>query len=119
MLTCGHRFAGESLVFNGVLLTAAWRFKANSSRGQAHARRLFLVSLAYLPVFFVCLLLHQKRRPADDTSDGEAAVSSTPMAALDDSMTRVRERGREFCHHEMASASGSGKCPIPLPIRRE
>ena len=53
-------FAVESIGFNGALLYAAYRFYGNSSRGQAHARRLFLVSLAYLPVFFGCLMLASK-----------------------------------------------------------
>ena len=40
-------------------------FNRHEQRGQAHARRLFLASLAYLPVFFVCLILHQRRPPAE------------------------------------------------------
>ena len=66
-------FVVESAAFNGPLLLAAWRFRANSERGQAHARRLFLISLVYLPVFFGCLLMHQKREPEDRSADGRAA----------------------------------------------
>ena len=85
----------ESAAFNGALLLAAWRFSSNSSRGQAHARRLFLVSLAYLPVFFGCLLLHQKReRQAVVAQDVRDAGWTTPVRE------RLVERGRELCIHE-------------------
>ena len=95
----------ESAAFNGALLLAAWRFSSNSSRGQAHARRLFLVSLAYLPVFFGCLLLHQKREPQvvvveDDMRD---AGWTTPVRE------RLVERGRELCIHENLTGNVSSE----------
>lgn len=84
-------FTFESIAFNGALLAAAWRFHNNSSRGQAHARRLFLVSLAYLPVFFGCLLLHQKQR-----NQAQLRGATSTGDALDG----IREAGRELCVHE-------------------
>ena len=88
-------FAIESVGFNGAMLYAAWRFHSNSSRGQAHARRLFLVSLAYLPFFMGCLLLHQRRSPlaVDEDTEAHAALLAEPRE-------RLRARGRELCIHE-------------------
>jgi len=104
-------FAVESAAFNGVLILAAWRFYSNSERGQAHARRLFLASLAYLPIFFGCLLIHQ-RRPALTTEDELAA------APLDESLERIRTRGRELCVHEHITKSGAegngSRCPVAV-----
>jgi hypothetical protein len=113
---CGRsRFAVESVAFNGALLLAAWRFSANSSRGQAHARRLFLVSLAYLPIFFGCLLLHQRRQPlsASAALDDELPTDHEADAPLAPSLEqtaqtaehghplgRLRAAGRELCLHE-------------------
>jgi protoheme IX farnesyltransferase len=91
-------FAIESTLFNGVLLAAAWRFRSNSSRGQAHARRLFLVSLAYLPIFFGCLLLHQRRQPATLAAATDDDASS--VSPLEEPLERIRARGRELCLHE-------------------
>ena len=72
-------FPLESIGFNGVFLLAAYRFYSHSS-SQAHARRLFLASLAYLPVMFACLLLHQRR--AKDEEGLEIAATVTPALAL-------------------------------------
>lgn len=109
-----------------MLLAAAWRFHRNHSRGQAHARRLFLVSLAYLPVFFGCLLLHQRRQPATleaEASEEERHTTSHTLPAIDEPLTRIRERGREYCLHEQgvrmseaaeaadAGANGSESAP--------
>ena len=46
-------------------LLACCLFTRHKQRGQAYARRLFLASLVYLPVFFACLILHQRRPPAE------------------------------------------------------
>ena len=112
-------FALESIVFNGALLLAAWRFSANSSRGQAHARRLFLMSLVYLPAFFACLLVHQKRSPpkADSEEAGAegAAEAAAPILAFDESLTRLRAHGRELCTHSRASSRAT--TPIVDPGR--
>jgi len=112
-------FAVESFAFNGLLLLAAFRFRQNHDRGQAHARRLFLASLAYLPVFFFCLLLHQKRQPAVATEELEDV-------AYDDARDRLLSRGRELCLHEHIvhpaddaadaqeerAAAGARACPV-------
>jgi len=87
-------FAVESIAFNGLLLAAAWRFKRNHQRGQAHARRLFLASLAYLPVFFGCLLLHQRRQPA------ELEHTTEVEEMYEEARDRLRSRGRQLCVHE-------------------
>ena len=115
-------FAVESVGFNGVLLLAAWRFYSNSSRGQAHARRLFLASLAYLPLFFGCLLLHQRRESVEVPLD-EAAALPAPAEALDrmlvdESLERIRSKGRELCIHEHVVSGGGNAtdpslCPMP------
>lgn len=89
-------FPLESIGFNGALLLAAWRFRAQEQRGQAHARRLFLTSLVYLPIFFACLLLHQKRAPAEPLEAGVIAEDD----ANRDAINRMRSRGRELCLHE-------------------
>lgn len=120
-------FAIDSIGFNGMLLFAAWRFYSNSSRGQAHARRLFLASLAYLPIFFGCLLLHQKRLPAEMAIDEDARLPA-PAESLDrllveESLTRLRERGRDLCIHEHVVTGGGNstdpaRCPMPLSAER-
>ena len=111
-------FAVESIGFNGALLYAAYRFYGNSSRGQAHARRLFLVSLAYLPVFFGCLMLHQKRR---NTAEVEEEVGVPLEEEEAHPLERLRARalsagrssGRELCIHEqiidMSAAAADGE----------
>ena len=126
-------FAIESVAFNGALLAAAYRFHSNSSRGQAHARRLFLVSLGYLPLFFGCLLLHQRRQPVEQRieqqmtlEDGAPPAPSaaqeqqqlastieleavkqlgyTAVASIDESREAVRAAGRGLCIHEQLVA---------------
>jgi protoheme IX farnesyltransferase len=117
-------FAIESVAFNGALLAAAWRFHRNSSRGQAHARRLFLVSLGYLPLFFGCLLLHQKRQPVEqplglDAASAEDGLASTveleavrklahtAAVSIDESREAAREVGRGLCLHEQLASAPS------------
>jgi len=111
-------FPIESIGFNGVMVLAAARFARNSQRGQAHARRLFLVSLAYLPFFFFCLLLHQKKPnhlPAPLEEGVEVDGAADPIVQQRE---RLRERGRQICIHEQitsGAADGSaGKrgCPV-------
>ena len=114
-------FPVESVAFNGALLLAAWRFRSKSSRGQSHARRLFLASLAYLPIFFGCLLVHQ-RRPLGMMRDEKAIVSSW------EPLQYIRARGRDFCLHRQivdmcgavdpasrleAPLAQAGSCPVP------
>ena len=70
-------FPLESIGFNGLFLLAAWRFYSHSS-SQAHARRLFLASLAYLPVMFACLLLHQRREKDEEGLEIAATVPANP-----------------------------------------
>lgn len=86
-------FPIESVGFNGLMLFAAWRFSQNSQRGQAHARRLFLASLAYLPAFFFCFLLHHKQRAS--ATDTVEEPSHAPEV-----LDRLRDRGRQLCLHE-------------------
>jgi len=88
-------FAVESVGFNGLLLLAAFRFRQNHQRGQAHARRLFLASLAYLPVFFACLLLHQNRQPITARLAEEVVDDG-----YNDARDRLLSRGRQLCLHE-------------------
>ncbi|KAL1514499.1 hypothetical protein AB1Y20_003598 [Prymnesium parvum] len=117
-------FAVESLGFNGLLLFAAWRFKRNHARGQAHARRLFLASLAYLPIFFACLLLHQERPPPPPP-----AVTRRPLGVehlseagllYEEGRNQLREKGRELCLHEHVvhtaddEAAATRACPVVL-----
>jgi len=112
-------FAVESIAFNGVLLWASARFARNSQRGQAHARRLFLASLAYLPIFFFCLLLHQRRQPlAVSASPEESAVDmdaigvgTSDAESLAEARERLRERGRRICIHEQITSGGSRDSP--------
>lgn len=115
-------FPIESVGFNGVLLLAAWRFYSNSQRGQAHARRLFLVSLAYLPLFFACLLLHQRRSSVDEENTLPATDEVLDRLLVNESIERVKERGRELCIHEhVVSGGGSSTdpsaCPVPGTLR--
>ena len=102
-------FAIESVAFNGALLLAAWRFHSNSSRGQAHARRLFLVSLGYLPLFFGCLLLHQRRQTHSATvEEDEEATLAHAAGSMDEPLERIRAKGRELCIHEQIVSGASG-----------
>merc|ERR1712087_736682 len=97
-------FPVESIAFNGAMLLAAARFAGNSQRGQAHARRLFLLSLAYLPLFFACYLLHQ-RRPI---LEKEEAAEEVEVGVQGDVRERLRHRGRQMCIHEQLSSSNGG-----------
>ena len=82
-------------------LLACCLFTRHEQRGQAHARRLFLASLVYLPVFFACLILHQRRPPA------ELGVAATVEAeALEQVRVAARSRGRELCLHEQMVRPG-------------
>lgn len=92
-------FAVESVGFNGALIFAAWRFSSHSSQGRAHARRLFLGSLVYLPVFFAALLVHQRRQPN--------GVDAGDLAVLEESLVVIREAGRGLCMHERLANSSS------------
>lgn len=120
LTTC--MFPIESVVFNGGLLLAAWRFSRNSQRGQAHARRLFLASLAYLPVFLACLLIHQ-RRPVPVTMEDRLESEGELKGELivDETLERIKARGRQLCIHEhlvqsdeadgQHSGSSAARCP--------
>lgn len=121
-------FPLEGLVLNGLFIGAAWRFRAHEKRGHAHARRLFLASLLYLPVFFACLLLHQRR----ETAALETALEEDKRGAIEHVRGEVRARGRELCLHEQmltaphaedagaastappltATAANPGRCPV-------
>lgn len=112
-------FPVESVAFNGAMLFAAARFAGNSQRGQAHARRLFLLSLAYLPLFFGCFLLHQRRAPVATALARDEPVEELEVEAdaTADVRERLRQRGRQMCIHENISTKNGGVasgslCPV-------
>jgi len=112
-------FPVESIAFNGAMLVAAARFAGNSQRGQAHARRLFLVSLAYLPLFFGCFLVHQRRAHLTEEEEARHVVevgepSEADADAHGDVRERLRQRGRQICIHEKLSASNNGSSGLSL-----
>jgi hypothetical protein len=107
-------FAVESVLFNGLMMASAARFLRSSPRSSPddrvaqtiHARRLFFVSLAYLPLFFGCLLLHQRRRdPAELEAHDEAEIDARNWIR-----EGVRERGRRLCPHE--ALESPHLCPV-------
>jgi protoheme IX farnesyltransferase len=65
-------FPIESLAFNGVLLYASYKFKADPSVGNA--RRVFKASLLYLPVFMGLMIFH-KNGWSDDGHDAATAAA--------------------------------------------
>jgi len=115
-------FVVESLAFNGLLLAASARFARNPQRGQAHARRLFLASLGYLPLFFFCLLLHQRRKPLAATSAVEEltadadALPSELEALGAEARERLRQRGRQICLHEQITNNNGGDGGRPRDV---
>jgi protoheme IX farnesyltransferase len=65
-------FPIESLAFNGMLLYASYKFKADPS--VANARRVFKASLLYLPVFMGLMIFH-KNGWSDDGHDAATAAA--------------------------------------------
>lgn len=131
LTTC--MFPIESILFNGAMLTAAARFH-NAPPNQrslqtTHARRLFFVSLAYLPFFFFCLLLHQRDRVKNELSESVVHSTTMPDASLayppfsdetdasgtgeplSEAREALRRRGRRLCIHERMD-SHSSLCPV-------
>jgi len=110
-------FAVESLAFNGAMLHASARFASDSQRGTPHARRLFLASLLYLPLFFGFMLLHQ-RPPAHVAAAtaleaDNADVAEEGAIATAGPRERVLERGRKMCIHEQIQ-NNKTLCPVAI-----
>ena len=130
MTTC--MFPIESLAFNGLMLGAAMRFKQEHGN-TAHAKRLFYVSLLYLPFFFFCLLLHQRNpelatrpQPAEQLDAwaaraAERAVSgrgAPPALAGElndplDPRPAIRQGGIKLCPHEHLERPSKGRVLCP------
>ena len=118
-------FPLEGLVFNAPMVFLAWRFARTPERGQAHARRLFLASLAYLPLFFGCLLLHQRRKApaaAEEEADAPLALATADVgeeeitAAYAAKQAELKARGREYCVHEHPELTGELQPSAPLRV---
>jgi len=93
-------FAVESVAFNGGLLWLAHGFRRQ--RTQASARRLFLYSLAHLPVMLGLMILHGTHR-------SEEEGDPHPGARF---LDRVRAAGRAVCIHEHVKAPDA--CPVVI-----
>ena len=74
-----------------------------TARLQAHARRLFLASLVYLPVFFGCLLLHQRRHPVELNVPAAAEEANWAEELYEETRDRLRTKGRWAPHGSIAS----------------
>ena len=118
-------FPLEGLVFNAPMVFLAWRFARTPERGQAHARRLFLASLAYLPLFFGCLLLHQRRKApaaAEEEADAPLALATADVgeeeitAAYAAKQAELKARGREYCVHEHPELTSELQPSAPLRV---
>ena len=76
-----------------------------------------------LPLFFVCLLLHQRRVALDDEHTLPAPTDEVlDRLLVNESIERVKERGRELCIHEHVvsgggSSSDAAACPLPSTVR--
>ena len=90
---------------------------------QAHARRLFLASLAYLPVFLACLLIHQRRTASATIEHGvESEGELKGELMVDETLERIKARGRQLCIHEhlvqsdeaaaQHAGSSAARCPV-------
>ena len=76
------------------------------------------VRLADLPLFFGCLLLHQRRATVDEDAALPASDEALDRLLVDESIQRLRSRGRELCIHEHVVTGGGNstepaRCPIP------
>ena len=114
------------------MLGAAMRFKQEHGN-TAHAKRLFYVSLLYLPFFFFCLLLHQRNpelatrpQPAEQLDAwaaraAERAVSgrgAPPALAGElndplDPRPAIRQGGIKLCPHEHLERPSKGRVLCP------
>ena len=103
-------FALEGIALNSYALYVANKFR--QERTNANARKVFLTSLWYLPIWLVLFLLHSK--VWDEEKDRDVLRD-----ALSGMIHSVREQGRQICLHEHAIAknpvpAGEEACPITM-----
>jgi len=100
-------FALEGIVLNAYALHVAYKFR--QERTNANARKVFLMSLWYLPSWLVLFLLHSK--VWDEEHDRDVLRD-----AIADTVHKIRDQGRQMCLHEHAIASnantGNANCPV-------
>ena len=93
------------------------RFARTPERGQAHARRLFLASLAYLPSSSAassCTSARKAPAAAEEEADAPLALATADVgeeeitAAYAAKQAELKARGREYCAHEHPERRASG-----------
>jgi protoheme IX farnesyltransferase len=108
-------FALEGIALNSYALYVAYKF--HGDRTNANARKVFLTSLWYLPTFMMLFLLHSK--VWDEDKEKDDIVSKF----LSDHIHWARNKGRELCIHETATAETPQDdkvkvlCPVTIGSR--
>lgn len=119
----GSMFALESVAFNGYLLWACHRFEQDRTR--QNARRVFLCSLWYLPLFMALLIFHKKRWGMDgDEHYNPNLLTLNGMDVISRSICDAKEVMKGWCLHEVivdeqrapsrAKSKGPAFCPHNL-----
>lgn len=99
-------FALEGIVLNAYAMNIAQRFR--NEQTNAHARKVFLTSLWYLPCWLMLYLLHSKVWDEDEVDD-------PVVRYLHGTIHSIRNKGRDLCPHEYAAAEkGDDGCPVTL-----
>jgi len=126
-------FAWEGIVLNAYALHVVYRFR--NERTNAHARKVFLTSLWYLPCVLTLFLLHSKIWDQDENEDKAAimkvginakainkdAITQNTVKEKEDNdkdndavtrflsqwVHRIRNRGHEYCVHEHVAVAAA------------
>ena len=93
-------FALESLAFNGYLLWACHRFEQD--RNRQNARRVFLCSLWYLPLFMALMIFHKKKWTIEtDPNANPNILTLNGGDVVTRAITDAKETMRRLCLHEV------------------
>jgi protoheme IX farnesyltransferase len=90
-------FPIESLVYNGAMIWACNKFQQSSK--DEDARRVFRLSLVYLPLLMISFVFHAKEDRRKEMSDARVIWNqrqNNDLTFLD----RARNIAREYCPHE-------------------
>jgi len=104
-------FAIEGLLLNGYALHLARRFAKD--RSNANARKVFLMSLWYLPCWMMLFILHSKtwKNENDDKLADENELSKMASRVI----TSIRQNGTEAClHTHIAAISKDKECGLTV-----
>ncbi|GBG28757.1 Protoheme IX farnesyltransferase, mitochondrial [Hondaea fermentalgiana] len=97
-------FPLESIAFNGILLHAAYKFNENPNMGNA--RRVFRISLWYLPLVLALMVFH-KNEWADPEGRGSFALAPSCPVHASTSLAQSAFAEKQLSNEEITSASRS------------